>query len=749
MVVVFLLLIFGIVAWGKGGHETSPPTENDESVQCVGQVEEIQIKPSGQVLVLKEIQMVKEADKKEVEVEKVLVYNSTDEQLFSQVKVGNIVAVAGTYSAFQHATNPGEFDQYEYYRSMKLTGNIFAEQLVIRDNCCHYIEQGLFVVRQRAMEELCLVLPEEDAGVLGAMILGDKRNLPTETKELYQKTGIGHILAISGLHISMLGAGVFSFLRKYILSMKKAVIVSLLFLFFYGLLTGFPVATTRAVIMLSCRLVARYTGRSYDVWSALAFSALVILLQEPLQLFQCGFLLSYAAIVGIHLFEPIMDVLQVRNSFARSVISSSVFFVVTLPLMLWFFYEICPYTIAVNLVILPMMSLLIGLGIAGCVLSFVWQTGGEFLLATSHYILKYYEGICQVTTELPLSQVVVGRPSLVWIVMYYTILLGMVVVVIYGRKKWCVYVGLTLLVLTISRARVRHTFLYTQLDVGQGDSACIMYEDMTYMIDGGSTSEKEIGRYVLERFLKYYGRRRVDVVFVTHSDADHINGIEELLERQGKSSLEIGAVVVPEIEKQDENYVSFIQTIEQCGTKVFTMKKGDVYQKDELSFLCLHPISDYEWDNENDYSLTLDISYKDLQILATGDLEETGEAVLELSNVRYDVLKVGHHGSKTSTSQAFLNQTNPQIALISCGKKNRYGHPSKEVLERLEKAGIPVFCTTEYGAIMIEVGERMKVYGYKNMLTKKREFQEVVKEMGQNNLRTDELTKYCSHTIIE
>ncbi len=504
----------------------------------------------------------------------------------------------------------------------------------------------------------------------------------------------------------------FEFLRKYVLSMKKAAILSILFLFFYGQLTGFPVATTRAVIMLCCRLIARYTGRSYDVWSALAFSGIIILLQEPLQLFQSGFLLSYAAIAGIHLFEPVMDVLKIKNSIVRSVISGSVFFVVTLPLMLWFFYEICPYTIVVNLIVLPMLSLLIGLGIAGCVLSFIWQTGGEFVLATSHYILKYYEWICQVTTELSFSQVVVGRPSFGWMVVYYGVLLGMVAVVVYGRKKWCVYVGVCLLTLIISRARPQHAFLYTQLDVGQGDSACIIYEDKTYMIDGGSTSEKEIGKYVLERFLKFYGRQQVDVVFITHSDADHINGILELVKRQGQSGVEIGAVVVPKIEKQDENYMSFLQTLERRNTKVYTMKKGDVYRKDELSFSCLHPTPDYEWESENDYSLTLDICYKDLKILATGDLEEAGESVLELTGKRYDVLKVGHHGSKTSTSQELLNQINPQVALISCGKNNRYGHPAQEVVERLEKVGSMVCCTTEYGAVMIEVGEEIGVYGY-------------------------------------
>ncbi len=711
LVAVFLLLVLGIVIWKKAMGDSPPSPEENLAVQCVGQIEEIQIKTSGQVLVLGEVQMKSTANNKRVEVEKILVYDLSDNHLFSQIKIGNIVTVAGTYSAFQRATNPGEFDQHEYYRSMKMSGSLFAEHLSIRDNRCFYMEQGLFELRQKALKQLCLTVPEKDAGVLGAMILGEKSGLAAETKELYQQTGIGHILAISGVHISMLGAGLFAFLRKHILSMKKSVIVTIIILFVYGQLAGFPVATTRAVIMLCCRLFARYTGRCYDVWSALAFSGIVILLQEPLQLFQCGFLLSYAAIVGIHLFEPVIEVMQMKNPILQSVVSSGAFFVVTLPLMLWFFYEVCPYTVVANLVVLPMLSLLIGLGIFGCVLSFVWHSGGEFVLATSHYILKYYEWICQWITEFPYSQVVVGRPSMIWMVVYYLILLGMVALVTYRRKKWVVYGGMFLLMMTMSWVRPRHTFMYVQLDVGQGDSACILYGDKTYLIDGGSSSEKEIGKYVLERFLKCQGRHRVDAIFVTHSDADHINGVVELVERQKQSGLDIETIIMPEIEIKDENYLAFLRSIARYNTKVYTMKKGDVYRENELFISCLHPSSDYEWKSENDYSLTLDLSYRKLQIFTTGDLEETGEDVLEIPRKEYDVLKVGHHGSKSSTSQAFLEKVNPRVALISCGKNNRYGHPAEEVVERLKKMGSEILCTAERGAIMIEVGQEIRVYG--------------------------------------
>lgn len=710
----FLLLIIGIIVWQRYVGDHPPDEKTDVAVQCEGQVEEIQTKPSGQVLVVGKLWMVEKANHNRVEADRVFVYDSSEHSFFSQVKVGNIIKVAGAYSSFEQATNPGEFDQYEYYRSRQLTGSIFAEQFSIQDSRCHYVAQAFFEVRQRALEQLCLVMSKEDAGILGAMILGEKCELSTEVRDLYQRTGIGHILAISGLHISMLGAGLFAFLRKYLISMKKSVVVTILFLFLYGKLIGFPVATTRAVIMLICRLVARYTGKSYDVWSAMAFSGIIILVQQPLQLFQSGFLLSYAAIAGIHLFEPVMDVLEMKNSLVRTIVSSSVFFVVTLPLTLWFFYEICPYTVVVNLIILPILSLLIGLGIAGCVLSFVWQTGGEFILATSHYILKYYEWVCRMTVKLPFSRIVVGRPDRRWIVVYYLLIFAVVAGVVMFRKKLVVYVGMISCIFLLTRARPQQNFLYTQLDVGQGDCACIFYGNHTYMIDGGSSSEKEIGKYVLERFLKYYGRHQLDAVFVTHSDADHTNGILEMVERREQSGLEIQGVVVPEIEKTDSNYKTFLAAMRTQHIAVHKMEKGDVFRNNALSFSCLHPARDYAWENENDYSLTLDISYPGLRILATGDLESTGEESLALPGIRYDVLKVGHHGSKTSSSDSFLEEVQPRIALISCGKRNRYGHPSEEVLGRLNEWDSKVCCTTDCGAIMIDAEKMIRVYGYNN-----------------------------------
>ncbi len=261
--------------------------------------------------------------------------------------------------------------------------------------------------------------------------------------------------------------------------------------------------------------------------------------------------------------------------------------------------------------------------------------------------------------------------------------------------------------------RPRMGFLYTQLDVGQGDCACLFYGDTTILIDGGSSSEQEIGNYTIQKFLKYYGRTRIDRVFLSHSDADHTNGVEELAVNQDKWGIEVVGVVMPEIEKKDERYESLVSLFSKWNTPVYTMKKGDRFCLGELSLECLHPFPDYEWKSENDYSLTLDIAYRNIRILSVGDLEEEGEQTMERAKGPYDLLKVGHHGSKTSSSPGFLHEAAPRHAVISAGRDNRYGHPSPVTIERLEQEGASIWNTVEQGAVFLRWTEDGgKISGY-------------------------------------
>lgn len=711
---VFLALMAWIVVWYHVVVPDSPVSAPDEPVRGVGRVDEIQKKTSGTVLVLSDVEVISENSKASVFYDKILLYDSSrQKELFVHSRQGNLIEVTGTFSAFTRAANPGEFDEFLYYESRGIDGKLFVESLSVRDAHYDVISYALFSLRQKAVGQLFDVMDEEDAGILCAMLLGEKAYLPEEEKVLYQKTGIGHMLAISGLHISLLGAGLFFFLRKYVLPMRAAVLVTVFFLFIYGEFTGFPVATTRAVLMMCCLLFARYTGRSYDSLSALSFSGILTLVEQPSQLFQCGFLLSYAAMAGILLFAPVLEKMDRAGAVKKAVLSGVSVFITTMPVMLWFYYEICPYSVLANLIVLPFLSLLIGVGMTGCILSFFWLSGSGFILASAHYLLQFYEYVCRLIQTLPGSVIVTGRPPLWFVILYYVVLFA--AVWSYGRweRRASVCAGVALVAILCFFARRKVEFLYTQLSVGQGDCACIFSGGATYLIDGGSSSQSAVGKNTIRNFLKYYGRTQVDRVFISHSDADHTNGIVELVENQDAWGLHIGCILLPQLHEPDENYQKLVRIFAKHDTAVVTMKKGDYLTEGGITISCLHPFPEYEWKSENDYSLTLQICYKDMKILCTGDLEESGESVLSGLDGPYDLLKVGHHGSKTSTGMDFLRSASPSHAVISAGKKNRYGHPAPETIRKLEEQGVCIWSTIEKGAVFAEwqAGGK-KVYGF-------------------------------------
>ncbi len=714
---IFLTLLAFVSVWyhwmGDGGQQ-SPVQEllMQQPAECVGRVEEIQVKTSARVLVLADVHLKNKNSNERIPCEKILIFHSKNQHLFDDSRPGNQLYIRGTYAVFTRAGNPGEFDERLYYRSRGIDGKMFAESATVTDRRCNMFRNALFTLRQQATERLFAAMREDDAGMLCAMLLGEKAYLPEEEKEMYQRTGIGHMLVISGLHISLLAAGLFYFLRSYVMPMKGAVVVTIAFLFLYAQFTGFQVAAVRAVLMMSCSLFARYAGRSYDPLSALSLSGIVTIVLEPAQLFQCGFLLSYTAVGGILLFAPVMEKSS-RSKLWQSVFFSASVFAVTAPIMLWFYYEICPYSVLANVLVLPFLSLLVGIGAAGCIVSFFWPSGGAFLLSFAHYILEFYESVCRVILSLPFSRIVTGRPPVWCIIAYYVVLVSAVCLYLkWDERRWF-YAGAALLFLICLSFRPRMGFLYTQLDVGQGDCACLFYGDTTILIDGGSSSEQEIGNYTIQKFLKYYGRTRIDRVFLSHSDADHTNGVEELAVNQDKWGIEVVGVVMPEIEKKDERYESLVSLFSKWNTPVYTMKKGDRFCLGELSLECLHPFPDYEWKSENDYSLTLDIAYRNIRILSVGDLEEEGEQTMERAKGPYDLLKVGHHGSKTSSSPGFLHEAAPRHAVISAGRDNRYGHPSPVTIERLEQEGASIWNTVEQGAVFLRWTEDGgKISGY-------------------------------------
>ncbi|MCH5266694.1 MAG: DNA internalization-related competence protein ComEC/Rec2, partial [Lachnospiraceae bacterium] len=492
-----------------------------------------------------------------------------------------------------------------------------------------------------------------------------------------------------GLHISILGAGLFFLLRRFVMPMRPAAVCTGILLLLYGELTGFSVSARRAVIMMLCLLVAHFFNRRYDLLSALSLAALIQLWFQPLVLFQAGFLLSYGTVLGIALFLPFFAEAGPRKNFLWGMAGDSLgIFLVNLPVLLYFYYELSLYSTLVNALVLPFMGFLLLMSLVGSGLSLVSMMTGRFLFGVVHTILRYYTFITELARQLPFAILITGPPEL-WQIFFYYILLFVWRWLLEkkeekerhekfgktGKKVWLLILACALL---LFRPPVPKQLQITSLDVGQGDCTLIRTEAVTILVDGGSSDVGKVGKYRISKFLKHEGIRKLDMIFFTHSDSDHTNGLLELIQEKRHMNFSIGEIILPDIKKQEENYRELEKICLQSGIPLHKIKKGDVIQAGDLRINCLHPYYEYDWQSENDYSLVLQLDYKGFRGLLTGDLEQSGEeAVLEeIENVDY--LKVGHHGSKGSSSEDFLKKARPEISVISAGENNRYGHPAKE-----------------------------------------------------------------------
>lgn len=387
-------------------------------------------------------------------------------------------------------------------------------------------------------------------------------------------------------------------------------------------------------------------------------------------------------------------------------------------------------------------------------------------------VLEFYQRICDLFSHLPGNVRVTGKPSAISILVYYVVLLlGMLLIrkvnqSVAERKKQeeraiprtgrmmevqrktsifvvgcrtCFRIGsvaiFTWLLLFFACYHDDGTFQMMFCDVGQGDGIVLRKDTFVVMVDGGSTDVKSVGKYRLETTMKANGIDCVDYAVITHVDEDHISGVLEFLKDEMPDKIQIKNLLLPMEIIPDETCEALVIAAKKNGTRVQYIKKGDSIRRGELEIVCLHPFAGFQADDRNSYSTVLDIKYGKFRMLLTGDIstEEEGNFMdllrkggEEESSINtfvseengeedYTILKIAHHGSKYSTTSAFLEKVRPAYSVISCGMNNRYGHPHEELLQRLERIHTEVLRTDLLGQIVFRTdGNRLWVKGRRN-----------------------------------
>jgi len=723
------------------------------------------------------------------------------EDLTCFLPVGSRVCLHGKISAFKHATNPGEFDMSDYYAELGTIGRL-SDPVIDTGPCgINVFSEGLAAARESFEKRLYTVFPGREASVLSDLLLGERAGLDEGIKKLYTRSGIAHILSISALHVSIIGMGLYGLLRRLRVPTPAAALIGASVLIIYGIMTGMSISAMRAIGMYILKLGADVSGRTPDRATSLLSVCAVLAFIYPARLLSCGFLLSFGAVAGISFVAPAINSYacglikhlrpevpaehkgivavhfqKAKRALLASLNASFSASLTTLPIVLWYFFEVPVYGIFLNIIILPFMSLLMISALIAMLIP-----GAGILGTPAYFILKGFEALCRLIDSLPGGMWNPGRPKMWAVILYYAILILFVLISdekrrnrmfraissLLGRKKPCVrcsqskgqmrsishssvllspFLMAFMMIFFMALPRLPKNSLI-MLDVGQGDGL-IYYTDAreVYLFDGGSSSNKTLGQYVLKPALKYYGFSHIDAAFVSHPDTDHLSGLMDILENRDDWGFKVDEVVLPGCAAEDlrpaedsfdnfglhnsgsgvndgglHNFEKLVRLASsEYGKRrvvISYMCTGDEWKSGRNRFICLHPTESFSSEDPNEMSECILIDfYGDMSatLLLTGDVQGAGEEALTaglqkiMAGKPLTILKVAHHGSKYSTPAGFLKVASLRLALISAGRNNRYGHPHEDLLSRLKDAGCKVISTKDSGAVILSITHAKK-----------------------------------------
>ena len=661
-----------------------------------GEVQECQAEEYSLSVYLKQVCLT--VGSEQIPIENIKVYLNKEEQ----IRIGMFLRVCGKLEEIPGPRNPGEFDSKQYYACRKIYYQMKDGEVCDKSTGYSYFGQFLQEIRQKA-ETILDEAAGAYAGIFQAMILGERGNLDAETKMQYQMAGIMHILAISGLHISFVGMGFFRLLKKAGAGNGVAGAVSAFLIYAYGIVTGGSVSAMRAVGMFLVLIGAGIAGRSYDLLSAMALSAIVLLLDAPAYLYNVSFLLSFGAVIGIGALTPeICSLLNLKKRTAKSLAGSVIVWLITLPIALHAYGEVSLAGVILNLLVLPTSGIVLASGIFALPVGIFVIEIAKRVVFPGKCVLFLYEKLCEVVGWIPHSTWIAGSPQL-WQCAVYYVMLG----VAFAGVKWgkkAASVALVIFAVVFLGYHSRNGLAITCLDIGQGDCCVLkMPGGENFLIDGGSSNKKNTAVYQILPYLKNQGIAILDGIFVSHTDQDHISGIEELLElcAQKLTTVRVKNLILPDWDTTGGEYEKLKMLAEQTGIRVQTVREGNLLKTKEAQIEILAPENGADGSDTNEDGMVMKVHFGKFRGLFTGDIGAETEKKLLDSMEDVDFLKVAHHGSKYSTCQGFLDVVSPEIAVISCSAKNTYGHPSADTIKKLEDCGAQVEYTMKNGAITV------------------------------------------------
>jgi competence protein ComEC len=572
--------------------------------------------------------------------------------------------------------------------------------------------QGLIIPLRRYIRRTVDRTVGPDGYLVIGILLGEKRDMPEEVLDDFRTTGLMHLLAVSGLNVGMLMLIFYQLFTALFMPHRLKILLTIAVVWLYAAVTDLSPSVVRAAIMGSVILMGWMLERKSFIYNSLAFSALLILLFRPLYLYDLGFILSYSATLAIVYVYPKWKKslpwaprnFIVKNLFDSLLVSLAAM-AGTIPIIAYSFNNIAPVSLVANLVAVPLSFVLLALGLLLTVFGPL-PILAKLYGASAYYVTGLLNKAVALFAKVPFGYLIAGSPEIAGIVFYFIIL---VCATEMREKRWARKAFAFILVFAACFYNARAFAIekplatVTFLDVGQGDGAVIgLQGGKTFLIDGGPKDPYvDNGARVVYPFLKHEGVRQLEAVFSSHSHNDHIGGLFWIMDKVRIRRLFDSG-------KSDEGpeYGEYLRRIGEKMIPRTILSAGDRIQvTDKISFDVLHPDSGYKSASPNENSVVLRFRAGNYSVLFTGDIDSTVEArILQaIDTLKVDVIKVAHHGAKSSSSTAFLEKCAPSAAVISVGRHNRFGHPHAETRARFQREGAKVFRTDEDGAAVLRI----------------------------------------------
>ena len=655
---------------------------------------------------------------------KLTIYTDKKEDV-SKLEYGNKISVIGTYKKPTERRNYKGYDYMKYLKTKKICGSLIVDgevKLIKTKNInpIFTIINKLSLIFKQNLKKL---LPKQEAELEQGILLGDTSDIESDIKDDFRKCNLSHMLAVSGAHLSYLVLGINTVLSKKSFGIRRRKILSIIFILIFMVIVNMSPSVVRAGISTIITIFATLIYRKQDTYTTISIALLLTLLNNPFAIFDVGLQLSYLATLSIIVFYSKFTQKQFNNKVKKYLYESAMLTfsanILILPITIYEFNTIPINSIISNLLAGPLLGICIILGMFMVILSAVCFSVSKLIAFPLQIILKILIKIIELISKIPFGNYTVKTPWFIVVFLTYVI----IATLIYNKKK--ITKILTMITLIIFIAMQVFAFVNIEgklkiyfIDVGQGDSMLVKtIKGKNILIDGGGSKDPDydIGEKILVPYLLDRRIKTLDYVIISHFDEDHATGVAQIL---GK--IDVSSIILTRQLEENDIYRHILSIAKEKKIKLIYVKEGDVLKIGGIKISIIHPENKLMINNPmNNNSIVCKVEYNSFSMLLTGDIEmEAEELILRKNiNLKADVLKVAHHGSKTSTTGEFLKAINPKVALIGVGKNNNFGHPSNEVIQRLKENGTRIYRTDENGEISITVNKKGRIIKIQRCIT--------------------------------